>query len=95
MLNTVFNATHRKLTMSTSFKTAAFIATAVIAAHAAIGAFSASALQTAADQAVMPIVKAEPIIVSAKGLQIVKADRIEVRPMQIVKAERIEIRAAV
>jgi hypothetical protein len=66
-------------TMFTTFKTAAVVATAVVVAHAVVGAASFTTLQTSADRAVMPIVKAEPIIVSAKPLQIVKADRIEVR----------------
>ena len=67
---------------ATTFKTAAFIATAVVVAHATFGAASYVSLQTAADQAVMPVVKAEPIIVranSGKALQVVKAERIEVR----------------
>ena len=77
--------------MFTTFKTAAFVALTVVAAHAAIGTSSYRALQTAADRAVMPVVHAERMEV--RPMQVVKAERIEVRPMQVVKAERIEIRA--
>lgn len=62
--------------MFTTFKTAAVVAIAVVAAHAAIGSASFQALQTAADRAVMPVVTAE---------------RIEVRPVQVVRMDRIEI----
>jgi hypothetical protein len=84
-----------KIMFATTFKTAAFIATAVVAAHATLGAVSFNSLQTAADRAVMPIVTAEPIIVTAKAPQIIKAEAIIVhaKPLQVVKAERIEVRA--
>ncbi len=59
-------------------KQAAFIATAVVAAHAVIGAASFSKLQREADVAIMPIVVAE---------------RIDVKPTQIYKAEAIIVRA--
>jgi hypothetical protein len=77
--------------MFTTFKTAAFIATAVVAAHAVIGTSSAVSLQKDADRAVMPVVKAERIEV--RPMQVVKADPIVVhaKKLQVVKAERIEI----
>ncbi len=77
--------------MFTTFKTAAFVASAVVAAHAAIGSASFQTLQTAADRAVMPVVTAERIEVRAP--QIVKMERIVVQAHkpQIVKAERMEI----
>jgi hypothetical protein len=62
--------------MFTTFKTAAIVAITVVAAHAVIGSASFSALQSKADQAVMPVVTAE---------------RIEVRPTQVVKMDRIEV----
>ncbi len=64
--------------MFTTFKTAAVVASAVLAAHALIGAASFSALQTKADEAVMPVVVAE---------------RMEVRATKIVKMDRIEVSA--
>jgi hypothetical protein len=82
--------------MFTTKTTAAFIATAIVAAHAAFGVASFNVLQDKADQAMLPVVKAERIVVLAKPVQIVKAERIEVtgKALQIVKAERIEVRAA-
>jgi hypothetical protein len=65
--------------MFTSIKAAAAIATAVVAAHATVGIVSFNTLQTAADRAVMPIVKADPIIVTAKSPKIYKAEAIIVR----------------
>ena len=64
--------------MTHTFKLSTVAAFAVITAHAAIGFTSASSLQHAADVAVMPIVKAEKIVVSGKALQIVKAEKITV-----------------
>jgi hypothetical protein len=81
--------------MFTVFKTAAIVATTVIAAHAAIGFSAGSAMQNTADVAMMPIVKAEKIVVNGKALQIVKADKITItaKPIQIVKAEKITVTA--
>jgi hypothetical protein len=81
--------------MFTSFKTAAIVATVTIAAHAAIGFSAGSAMQNTADVVMMPILKAEKIVVSGKAMQIVKADKITVtaKPMQIVKAEKITVTA--
>jgi hypothetical protein len=61
--------------MNTSLKTLA----AVAVAHAIAFGGAFTALQTAADQAMLPIVKAEAIVVTAKAPVIVKAERIEVR----------------
>ncbi len=63
--------------MFTTAKTAAAVVTLVAIAHFAAFGSAASALQVAADRAVMPIVKAEPIIV--RVIQVVHAERIEVR----------------
>jgi hypothetical protein len=100
MLKTFFNQqpkqTLKEPIMFTTKTTAAFIATAIVAAHAAFGAASFNVLQDKADHAMLPVVKAERIVVLAKPVQIVKAERIEVtgKALQIVKAERIEVRAA-
>ncbi len=68
--------------MFTSAKTAAFAITVmatIVAAHFVAFGSAAVSLQTSADHAMIPVIKAEPIIVRASSLQIVKAGRIEVR----------------
>ncbi len=65
--------------MFTTAKTAAVVIAAIVGAHFAAFGSAAVTLQTSADHAMIPVVKAEPIIVRASSLQIVKADRIEVR----------------
>jgi hypothetical protein len=69
------SSTDRSPQMNTSFKTLAVIAVA----HAAVLAGAFTALQHNANQAMLPIVKAEAIVVTAKAPLIVKAERIEVR----------------
>ncbi len=71
--------TAKESIMFTSAKTAAFVATTIVAAHFVAFGSAAVSLQTSADHAMIPVIKAEPIIVRASSLQIVKADRIEVR----------------
>jgi hypothetical protein len=82
--------------MFTTKTTAAVATSLIVAAHAVVGAASFNVLQDKADHAMLPVVKAERIVVSAKPVQIVKAEKITVsaKAMQIVKAERIEVRAA-
>ncbi len=68
--------------MFTSAKTAAVAITvmsSLLVAHFVAFGSAAVSLQTSADHAMIPVIKAEPIIVRASSLQIVKADRIEVR----------------
>ena len=64
--------------MTRTFKFSAVAAIAVLAAHAAIALSAGSSLQSAADLAVMPVVKADKIVVTGKALAVVKADKITV-----------------
>lgn len=70
--------------MFTTTKTAAVVLIAVAVAHAAIIGNAALAMQKSADNAMIPIVVAEPIVVRANTIQIVKAERIEVRAQRAV-----------
>jgi hypothetical protein len=69
-----------------SVKASVLVLAAVVSCHAALGAWSANALQTQADQAVMPVYTAQRIEVTAKKPTIVKAERIEVRAVRTVAA---------
>lgn len=63
----------------TAVKTSILVVATIAAAHIAVFGGAAGLMQGAADHAMIPVLKAEPIIVRASSLQIVKADRIEVR----------------
>ncbi len=52
--------------MTTSFKTTALIVVSIVAAHAALLGSTANLLQSRADVAMLPVVKAERIVVVAK-----------------------------
>ncbi len=68
------------------------IAATVIAAHALVGITTGTALQQAADVAVMPIVKAEPMTI--RPMNIVRAKTMTVRPTRIARAEKITVKAS-
>jgi hypothetical protein len=69
----------QEFTMLTSVKTAATVFATVALAHAFVLGNAASAMQKSADNAMIPMVVAEPIVVHANTMRIVKAERIEVR----------------
>lgn len=70
--------------MFTSAKTAVTVFATIALAHVAIFGTAAASMQATADHAMVRIVKAEPIIVRANSIQIVKAERIEIRAHRAV-----------
>ncbi len=68
--------------MNTTFKTTVLslsAALAVVAAHLAIAGAAASQMNVKADHAMIPVLHAEKIVVTAKRLEVFTADKIVVQ----------------